>query len=338
MKSAPYLAQSNSVRRVMLTVVAALLPALTVATWFFGIAVWVQVGQAVLACLLFEAAMLRLRGLPLAPFLTDGSAVLTGMLIGVCFPPLGAWWLVWVGSFFAIVVAKQLYGGLGHNVFNPAMVAFAVGIVSFPAQMAGGATVYAPLSNLEQLALIFSHTLPADLGWDALSSATPLNAVKVALSAEVPLPLALFSAGVSGVPNSLVGLAVAYLLGGGVLLWRRVVTWHGPVALILTLSTLASVGWLLSPARFAPPLFHLLTGSVMLGAWFIATDPVTGCTTPRGKLWFGAGVGVLIWAIRSFGSLPDGVAFAVLTLNMMAPLIDRHTQPPVFGCKKKATP
>ena len=177
MKSAPYLAQSNSVRRVMLTVVAALLPALTVATWFFGIAVWVQVGQAVLACLLFEAAMLRLRGLPLAPFLTDGSAVLTGMLIGVCFPPLGAWWLVWVGSFFAIVVAKQLYGGLGQNPFNPAMAAFCLMIVAYPALMSQWPTVGLKLSLADQIGLIWG-SVPR---LDALSGATPLDALKTAL-------------------------------------------------------------------------------------------------------------------------------------------------------------
>lgn len=334
--SSPYLAKPARVSVVMLKVVAALLPGIAVHVWFFGAGILLQLVLATAACYGFEAAMLKLRGVMLRPFLTDGSALVTALLIALSFPPLGPWWLVVVASFFAIVVAKHLYGGLGNNPFNPAMVGYAVMIVSFPAQMSQWAAVHAPLDALQQFAYILTRRLPDGVGLDAIAAATPLDYLKTQLSAGHALTDSLTSpvfGYVAGIGAEWV--ALAWLAGGLFLLRQKIFSWHAPVAMLTTLAALAALFHLFDPARYAAPPLHLLAGGAMLGAWFIVTDPVSGSTTPRGKLIFGAGVGLLLWVIRTFGGFPDGVAFAVLIMNVAVPFIDRYTQPPVFGRKGK---
>ena len=333
---APFLLKDASVTRVMAQVCLALVPGIAAYAWIVGPAILLQLAIASIAALLAEAAMLKLRGKPLGMFLGDGSAILTAWLIALTFPPLAPWWLMATGTFFAIVVAKQLYGGLGQNPFNPAMVAFAICIVSFPALMSQWPAVGLNASFADQAAIIFG--LPAHV--DAISGATPLDALKTSLKlgeGQNSVGELLANAEIYGhfAGRGWEWIAVCYLLGGLWMWHRKLISWHIPTAFITSMTVLSGALWLYDPVQFANPLFHLLAGGSMLGAFFIATDPVSGCTTPRGKLIFGAGAGLLAYIIRVFGGYPDGVAFAVLLMNLCAPLIDFLTQPPIFGMKDR---
>jgi electron transport complex protein RnfD len=332
--NSPYFLKPASVQSVMLRVLLALLPGVAAYVWFFGAAVLVQIALASVTALLAEAAMLKLRGKPLMLYLGDGSALVTAWLIALTFPPIAPWWLTVVGVLAAIVVAKHLYGGLGQNPFNPAMVAFALMIVAYPSLMsqwpAVGFTDFAP-----QLNAIFG---PRQL--DAITMATPLDALRTALHTEDARATVAGVLGSSASFGNIGGkgwewVAAGYFLGGLYLLQQRIITWHMPAAFLLTLLVISGAFATFDPTRFAGPSFHLFTGGAMLGAFFIVTDPVSGCTTPRGKLFFAAGIGLLTWVIRTFGAYPDGIAFAVLLMNIAAPLIDMNTQPPVFGHKDK---
>jgi electron transport complex protein RnfD len=334
---APFLLKDASVSQVMTQVCLALVPGIAAYIWLIGPAILVQIVIASLAALVAEAAMLKVRGKPLGMFLSDGSALVTAWLIALTFPPMAPWWLVVAGTVFAIVVAKHLYGGLGQNPFNPAMVAFAVCIVSFPALMSQWPSVGLQVPFNEQMRIIFG-LVPR---LDALSGATPLDALKTALKlgeANVDVADLLANQDIFGnfAGRGWEWVAAGYLLGG-LWLWQlRIITWHIPIAFVASLTTISGALWLYNPAQFANPLFHMFSGGAMLGAFFIATDPVSGCTTPRGKLIFGAGAGLIAYIIRVFGGYPDGVAFAILLMNLGAPLIDLLCQPPIFGMKDKS--
>src|SRR5574343_725600 len=334
---APYFLKPASGRSVMLQVCAALLPAVLVYASLVTPAVLLQMLLATLAALASEAAMLRVQGRPLGMFLGDGSAILTAWLIALAFPPLAPWWLVVTGTVFAIVIAKHLYGGLGQNPFNPAMVAYAVCIVAFPSLMSQWPSVGLNLPLLDQINVILGLAPRVD----ALSGATPLDAMKTALKlSEGSQDIASLLAN-QDIYGNFAGrgwewVACGYLLGGLWMWQRKLITWHVPVSFIGALTVISGGLWQYNRAHFASPLFHLLSGGAMLGAFFIATDPVSGCTTPRGKLIFGAGAGLLAYIIRVFGGYPDGVAFAVLLMNLCAPLIDLLTQPRIFGMKEKS--
>jgi electron transport complex protein RnfD len=317
----------------MLRVLCALLPGIAIYVWFFGAAILLQIALTSITALAAEALILGLRGKPLKQFLTDGSALVTAWLIALTFPSIAPWWLTVLGTILAIVVAKQLYGGLGQNPFNPAMVAFALMIVAYPSLMsqwpAAGSTDFAA----QWQAIFGARQL------DAITMATPLDALRTVL--RDPEQRAVIAGLLGG--NATFGniggrgwewVAAGYLAGGLWLIQQRVITWHMPAAFLATLFAIAGVFSLIDATQFAPPLFHLLTGGAMLGAFFIITDPVSGTTTPRGKLIFAAGVATLTWIIRNFGAYPDGIAFAVLLMNIAAPLIDRYTQPAVFGRRK----
>ncbi|MBD3671354.1 MAG: electron transport complex subunit RsxD [Gammaproteobacteria bacterium] len=331
--------RQRSVRSVMLGVSYALVPAILVYAWLFGAGILINIVLAGGLALAFEAAFLKLRGRELAPALGDGSALLTALLLAMALPPLAPWWLVLLGVFFAIVVAKHLYGGLGYNPFNPAMIGYAVLLISFPLEMT---TWPAPLADgqslglMGSLAYVFTGQLPAGLGADAITGATPLDNLKTQLDlgrdvAQIRSETTLFGS-LGGAHWEWINLAI---LGGGLwLIWRRLITWHIPVAMLGTLALLALVFYVYDPTSYASPLFHLFSGAAMLGAFFIATDPVTAATSNRGKLWFGAGIGLFTFVIRSWGGYPDGVAFAVLLMNMAAPTIDYYTTPRVFGGNK----
>lgn len=335
--SPPYLLKDASVSRVMTMVCLALLPGIAVYTWLIGPAILIQILLASAAAIGAEAAMLKLRGKPLAMFLSDGSVVVTAWLIALTFPPLAPWWLVVTGTVFAVVVAKHLYGGLGQNPFNPAMVAFAVCIVSFPALMSQWPGQGLQLSVGEQANIIFGLSPRVD----ALSAATPLDALKTSLQLTDNKDLKVADLlGNQDIYGTFAGrgwewVALAYLLGGAWLMWSGIITWHIPIAFVFGLGTVAGGLWLYNPGTFANPIFHLFSGGAMLGAFFIATDPVSGCTTPKGKLIFGACAGALAYIIRVFGGYPDGIAFAVLIMNLCAPVIDLLSQPPIFGMKDK---
>ncbi len=334
---APFLLKDVSVSKVMTKVCLALLPAIAVYSWLVTPAILAQLVIATLAALLAEAAMLRVQARPVGIFLADGSAVVTAWLIALTFPPLAPWWLVATGTIFAIVIAKHLYGGLGQNPFNPAMVAFAACIVSFPALMSQWPTAGLQLGFGEQLQVILGLAPRID----ALSGATPLDALKTALKLSeenVSVVQLLTNQEIYGnfAGRGWEWVAAAYALGGLWLWQQKLITWHAPFAFLAGFTLISGALWLYNPVQFANPLFHLLSGGTMIGAFFIVTDPVSGCTTPRGKLIFGLSAGLLAYIIRVFGGYPDGVAFAVLLLNLCAPVIDLLTQPAIFGMKDKS--
>ncbi|MCK6405976.1 MAG: RnfABCDGE type electron transport complex subunit D [Rhodocyclaceae bacterium] len=335
--TSPYLLKNASVQRVMLQVLAALLPGIAAYVWVFGSIILLQLVIATVTALLAEAAMLKLREKPLGLFLSDGSAIVTAWLIALTFPPLSPWWLIVTGTLFAIVIAKHLYGGLGQNPFNPAMVAFAACIVSFPALMSQWPAVGLQVSVADQARVVFG-LLPR---LDAISGATPLDTLKTALKLDegsISVTQLLADQTVYGffAGRGWEWVTGGYLLGGLFLLWRGLISWHAPTAFIAGLSLFSGALWLYNPAQFANPMFHLFSGGAMLGAWFIVTDPVSGCTTMKGKLIFGFAAGALAYLIRVFGGYPDGVAFAVLLMNICVPIIDHYTQPAIFGMKDRS--
>lgn len=339
MNRSPYITDAPTVSVIMFKVLLALVPAIMAYVWIFGGGILVTLTLATITALLAEAALLKIRQRPIQPYLMDMSAVVTAWLLALALPPLAPWWMIVVGTFFAIVIAKQLYGGLGYNPFNPAMVGYAVLLISFPLIMtkwpAPLSLAKAPLGFMDQLHFIFTSVLPENIKVDAITSATPLDYLKTQLMLKHDVA-SITQAPIFGTFGAKGGEVItgAYLLGGLYLLQQRIISWHLPTAFLAAL-TLISLGfYTFNPAHFANPLFHLMSGASMLAAFFIITDPISGPTTPRGKLYFAAGVAVTTYLIRVYGGYPDGVAFAVLLMNMCVPLIDACTQPRVFGHKE----
>jgi electron transport complex protein RnfD len=338
MLSSPFIAQPSSVSQIMLRVLLALIPGIALYVWYFGPAILVSITLASITALATEAAMLKLRNRPIKPFISDNTALLTAWLLALSIPPLGPWWMVVVGTAFAIAVSKHLYGGLGSNPFNPAMIGYAVLIISFPVHMTHWLTPHAlggvELSFFDQLNYIFNGVLPNNLTLDAITMATALDTMKTQLH------LGLSVSDIRDMPiyGRLAGkgsemVAVGFAVGGLYLLFTRIITWHLPVAYLAALFATAGIFHLVDPQHFVTPLFHWFSGAAMIGAFFIITDPVTSPTTAKGKIIFAVGAGILTYLIRSFGGFPDGMAFATLLMNLCVPLIDAYTQPKVFGKK-----
>lgn len=335
--SPPFLAGSNRVTLQMMQVLLALIPAVIAMVYFFGPAVLINIVIAVATALISEVVMLRLRGRPLKPFLSDGSAAVTAVLLAISIPPLSPWWLTVIGVSFAIVFAKHLYGGLGYNPFNPAMIGYVLLLISFPVEM----TTWLPVNSLADQQVGFMTALQVifngqwqGLGMDAFSGATPLDHMKTQIgmmrSPEYVASQPLFGL-LGGVGWEWIN--IWFLLGGLWLMYRKVISWHVPMAMIASMLVISTLTWLIAPQVTGTPIFHLLSGGFMLGAFFIATDPVSGSTTLRGRIVFGAGVGLLVYIIRIWGGYPDAVAFAVILMNMLVPLIDYYTQPKVYGAR-----
>lgn len=339
--SSPHTHGPASLNTVMMRVVYALIPAIALYAWLFGWGVIINLLLATATALASEALMLKLRGRPVTLFLKDGSALVTALLLGIALPPLAPWWLVVVGTAFALIFGKHLYGGLGFNPFNPAMIGYVMLLISFPREMT---TWAAPLSLSghtltlgQSLAYVFSGTLPAGAAIDTFTSATVLDTLKTQLKLDHTIEQIAASpifGALGGTGWQWINLAI---LGGGLwLIHKKVISWHVPVAMLGSLGLMALIFFIIDPERHASPLFHLFSGAAMLGAFFIATDPVSGAASNRGRLWFGAGVGILTYIIRSWGGYPDAVAFAVLLMNLAAPTIDHYTKPVVFGHRKKS--
>jgi electron transport complex protein RnfD len=336
----PFISKPDNVSAIMLKVILALIPGIALYVWYFGPAILVSITLASITALATEAAMLKIRRRPVAPFLKDNSALLTAWLVALSIPPLAPWWLVVVGTAFCIAVAKHLYGGLGNNPFNPAMVGYAVLIVSFPVQMTHWITPHGmgttELDFMQQLQYIFSGLLPDGIKLDAVTMATPLDTLKTQLHLAHPVSEILAQpifGHLAGHGSEMV--AIGFLIGGLYLLATRIISWHLPVAFLGTLFLVAGIFHLVDPTHYVAPLFHWFSGAAMLGAFFILTDPISSPTTHKGKLIFAAGAGLLTYLIRVFGAFPDGMAFATLLMNICVPLIDAYTQPKVFGKKEK---
>lgn len=328
--NSPFVRAEASVTRVMLKVLVALLPGVAAYVWQFGPIILLQMGLTTVTALACETMMLKVRGKPLNLFLTDLSVVVTAWLIALAFPAIVPWWLTVTATAIAVVVAKHLYGGLGQNPFNPAMVAYAVMIVAFPTLMTQWPGVHGDIAS--QLGAVFGERTI-----DAITSATPLDALRTGLRTAGATVESLRNGPAFGTLGGagtewVVG---GYLLGGLWLIQQRVITWHIPVTFLGTLILISGMFWLAHPAHYSPPLLHVAIGASVLGAFFILTDPVSASATPHGKLVYAAGAAIIVFLIRAFGAYPDGIAFATLLMNMCVPLIDMNTQPPVFGHKGK---
>ena len=308
----PHVVAGFTVPRVMFQVLAALVPVAAVHVYLYGPAIlWLLAvgGVSALAC---EAVALRLRRRPSRDSLRDGSVLVTAALLALAVPPTLPWWLLAFGIAVAVLIAKHAYGGLGQNPFNPAMVGYAVLLVSFPLEMT---------------------RWPAPGGdWDAMTGATALDTLRTSLRQsytmqEIQAGPAFGHIGATG--GEWINLAA--LVGGVYLLVRRIVRWHISVAMLAGIAVPAALFHMFDPGAHAGASFHLAAGATMLGAFFIATDPVSAATSDRGRLVYGAGIGLLTWIIRTWGAFPDGVAFAVLIMNLAVPLIDRYTVPRIYG-------
>ncbi|MGE0372425.1 MAG: electron transport complex subunit RsxD [Gammaproteobacteria bacterium] len=352
--TSPHIRSPASVTEVMLQVLLALVPGIGIYVWFFGWGLVINIVIAACAALLAESAMLLIRKRPLRQYLGDCSALVTAVLLALALPPLSPWWITVIGVFFAIVIAKQLYGGLGFNPFNPAMVGYVVLLVSFPVEM----TSWLPISTFssyemsfpEAAAFIFGGQLPPGLTFDALTEATPLDTLKNNLGQGNTVSEIRAQFGLDDVTSLLLSVIpifgaiggkgwewvnAGFLLGGLWLIYRRIISWHIPVAMLGSLALISGAFALYDPEHYASPMFHLFSGAVMLGAFFIATDPVTAAASAPGRLVYGAGIGIFVYVIRVWGGYPDSIAFSVLLMNMVVPIIDDRFKPRVFGHGRK---
>ena len=319
----PHDHSSETVRKLMYDVIIALAPAFVVSVVFFGLGTIIITGTAVISCLVFEYLIQKFI-LKQSPQIGDGSAMVTGILLAFCLPPNIPVWLVALGSLVAIGIGKMSFGGLGNNPFNPALVGRVFLFVSFPVSMTSW-----PVPGQQWLTYM-----------DAATGATPLAIMKEGVtngeavstvSGQVPSYTDLFIGRMGGSAGEIA--AAALLLGLIFLLARKIITWHIPVSILLTVTVFTGILWYGNPQKFADPLFHLLTGGLMLGAIFMATDYVTSPMTKRGMWIFGIGIGIITVIIRTFGSYPEGVQFAILTMNAFVPLINKYVKPKRFGEK-----
>jgi electron transport complex protein RnfD len=339
-ESSPFTGSVSNIGILMRQVLYALTPGAALMTYFYGWGIFINLVLSVSIAVGFEVLSLWLRKRPIKPFLSDYSAIVTGCLFALTIPPLAPWWILVIGLFFAIVVAKHLYGGLGYNPFNPAMVGFAVLIISFPLEMTQWIEPeYSELtlaSFLDALQIVFNgvFSLYTPEQWDAITMATPLDGVKTELKSGHYFTEIMQTNGYGFVAGyAWEWVSLGYLVGGLWLLYKGIINWRIPVALLVTLALMAAIFASLNPDELQSPLFHLFSGATMLGAFFIATDPVSASTTPRGQLIYGASIGLFIYIIRTWGNYPDAIAFSVLIMNMSVPMIDYFTQPRVFGAK-----
>ena len=304
--------------QIMRQVIYALALGVSASYIFFGWGIIIQILLGVVSALVIEAAFVAMRGRPVLESISDGSAVLTAVLLAISIPSIAPWWIIVVGVAFAIIFGKQLYGGLGSNPFNPAMLGYAFLLISYPLQMTTWPVDFSAFS--QAINIIFNA-----LSFDGLSGATRLDEVKIGLS----LGNNLASIQVHSISQAWIN--AGFLVGGIYLLARKVIFWHIPMAFISGIVVMALLVAIFDSQTHLPVQNHLMLGGTMLGAFFIATDPISASTTPKGRLIYGFLIGVLIVVIRNYGGYPDGIAFAVLLMNMTVPLIDQYTQPKVFG-------
>ncbi|WP_301098629.1 electron transport complex subunit RsxD [Otariodibacter sp.] len=348
MVSSPHTHSSNLTAKIMWWVIAAMLPALVVQWYFFGYGVLIQIGIAIIFTVVIEMIVAKLRKKPIAFYLADMSGILSAIILAMAIPPYSPYWLIIIGLIVGLILAKHVYGGLGQNIFNPAMVGYALLLVSYPVQM----TAWLPPAELlnepptlaDSFSLIFSgvttdgftiHQLIQSI--DGISQATVLDGVKTTLSLTGQTP-----EGITNVFNTLfeniffggwVQVNIAFLCGGLFLIYKRIIHWQIPVSMLACFALFSMATDLFSQTETWSMPLQLFSGAMMFGAFFIATDPVSASITPRGKLIFGGLVGLLVYLIRYYGNYPDGVAFAVLLANICVPLIDHYTQPRLYGTK-----
>ena len=316
----PHAYGTDTVERNMYGVIIALLPALLVSFYFFGLGSAIVCATSVAACVCFEWAINKFMLRNERTTICDGSAVLTGLLLGFNLPSNLPIWIIIIGALFAIGVGKMTFGGLGNNLFNPALVGRAALLVAFPAQM----TTWPKVGEMGYL--------------DAQTGATPLSVMKEAIKSgnpdvldKLPSSLDLF---IGNHPDGAGALgeicALALLLGLAYMLWQKIITWHIPVSIIGTVFVCAGLLHLANPV-YADPISVILSGGLMLGAIFMATDYVTSPMTPKGQIIYGVAIGFLTVIIRNWGAYPEGMSFAILIMNAFTPLINTYVKPKRFG-------
>jgi len=332
----PQVPSSASVSKLMLHVGYALVPGTLAYVWLFGTGVLVQILLACITAVVVEGAILFIRKRPVLATLADGSALLTAVLLALAISPIAPWWIIVLGTAFAISFGKQLYGGIGYNPFNPAMLGYVMLLISFPLEMTRWPAAISLLEQSPTFQTSIDVIFNAGLGIDTVSGATPLDAIKTQLGQGFDIQATLISPGYGELFGSVAGVgwevvSLGFLLGGIYLLFTGRIAWQIPLSMLATIAALSSVFYLIDSSQYISPLLHLFGGASMLGAFFIATDPVSAATTPRGRIYYGIGIGALTFIIRTWGGYPEGFAFAVLLMNMAAPTIDHYTRPTVFG-------
>lgn len=326
----------------MRQVLVATIPGILVLWYFFGWGLFIQLVIASVCAVVSEAIVLKLRGKNWRRAIQDSSALVTAFLLAISLPALAPWWLIALGVSFAIVFVKQLYGGLGNNPFNPAMAAYVLLLISFPILMSSWVPSYEmwgqQLGLWDSLNLIFVGSTTTGIsytelinGFDGYSTATPLDYMKNQLRLELMPSEIATQTEFKLMTSGWMWANLAFLFGGLYMIWRKTIDWRLPAALLAGLSGTALIFNLLAPEQYPSVLFHLLSGGTMFAAFFIVTDPVSASTTPKGRWIFGIGVGILMWIIRTYGSYPDAIAFAILLMNMAAPTIDFYTRPKAYG-------
>jgi len=317
LQSSPHFKDKDSVPKIMYAVIASLVPAVAASLYFFRFKALALLLSCVAACLVTEALFLWLRRKPLHS-LRDGSAVITGMLLAMTLPPSLSLELAVIGAVMAIAIGKQVFGGLGYNIFNPALVGRAFLQTAFPVAM----TTWIP---------------PAALKIQTATYATPLGNLRFedAIAKGTLTPLKdLFTGNVGGCLGET--SAFALILGGLFLLSRRVIDWRIPLGILLSLTAFTGAFWLANPEKYASPLFHILAGGLLIGAFFMATDMVTSPITPLGTWIYALGIGVVVGLIRLFGGFAEGVMYSILFMNAFVPLLNRYTRPRILGERRKA--
>src|SRR5690554_236519 len=341
--ASPHTHNRRTTQQVMRWVYLALIPGVLIQTYFFGFGVYVQILLALVTAWLSEAAVMHLRNRPVRHAWQDHTAIVTAVLLAVSIPALAPWWIIVIGTAFAIIVVKHVYGGVGQNLFNPAMAGYVLLLVSFPVQMTSW-PIPAELAQFQigisdTLSLIYSGFTQSGynleqlrMGVDGLTMATPLDSLRNDLNHQLTLTEALNKP----LFDDLAGIGwawvnIAFMCGGLVLIKQRIISWHIPAGLLVGLLVPAAIYWLFNPDQAITPMLHVLSGATMLGAFFIATDPVTAATSNKGRWVFGLLIGFLVFVIRTWGGYPDAVAFAVLLAIMAVPVIDKYTQPIAYG-------
>lgn len=317
-QSSPHFRDKDSVPKIMSVVIIALLPAVLSSLYFFRLKAVGLYVSCLLACLATEAIFLWVRKKPMES-LWDGSAVITALLLAMTLPPTLSLELAVIGSVVAIALGKQVFGGLGYNIFNPALVGRAFLQTAFPVAM----TTWFP---------------PATLTVDAATFATPLGNLKFqeAIAQGTLTPLKdLFWGNTGGCLGET--SAAALLLGAVILIFKKTIDWRIPAGIILALSVFSGIFWLVNPDKYASPVFHILAGGLMIGAFFMATDLVTSPITPKGTWIYALGIGLMVGLIRLFGGFPEGVMYSILFMNTSVPLLNRYSRPKILGERRKGS-
>ncbi len=304
LSSSPHISKGEDVPQIMRSVIYALLPAAIFGIYIFGWRVLIMMVVGVLAAILTEA--ITNWGMRKPQTISDGSAAVTGLLLVLTLPPSLPYWMIIVGAVVAIFIGKQIFGGLGYNIFNPALLGRAFLQASFPIPMT-------------------TWTTPKTI--DAITTATPLGSFKFEKTLTPYFDL--FMGNVGGCVGETSALLI--MVGGFFLIIKKYADWRIPISYLLSVVVFGGVFWLLDPARYPDPVFHLFSGGLMLGAFFMATDMVTSPITPKGRWIFGIGAGIFLVVIRLFGGLPEGVMYSILLMNAFTPLINRYTKPQFFG-------